>query len=193
MMETYTNNTFKEILENINVDSEEALWAISDKIFIDKPIEIIKEQSTKEAFNLFIGVQIIGCWKSGGWAVGVFGNFPEIIPYAYDALNTIGLNNVANKVSDIIKTFPEGTDFRQNNQDYCDVINFLEGHERFIKDKCKFEKYSEAEKLSIRKNYIDAIESAEKLTDKIWSYENLECWSNLTNYLKKNINARLWK
>ena len=41
-------NTFKELLSKINIDSEDALLEISEKIFIDKPISKIKEKATKE-------------------------------------------------------------------------------------------------------------------------------------------------
>lgn len=189
------NTTFKELLSSINIDSEDALLEISDKIFIDKPISAIKEKVTKEAFNIFIGVQIIGCWKSGGWNIGVFGSFPEIVPYASITLRDIGLNQISDIVLEIIETFPEETDFTQNNQDYCDVINFLGGHNRFIKDKEKFEKHSETEIIEIREKHFNSLEKADELVENLWSYNspNIEGWGIVIDYLKKNINSKLWK
>ncbi|GAL64870.1 MAG: hypothetical protein ABJD66_02570 [Cellulophaga sp.] len=189
------NTTFKELLSDTNIDSEDALLEVSDRIFIDKPISQIKEKATKEAFNIFICVQIIGCWKSDGWNIGIFGNFPEIVPYASIALKNIGLNQISDIVLEIIETFPEGTDFSQNNQDYCDVINFLGGHNRFIKDKEKFEKYSEKEIVDIKEKHFNSLEKAEKLVGNLWSYNspNIEGWGIVIDYLKKNINSKLWK
>ena len=189
------NTTFKELLSGINIDSEDALLEVSDKIFIDKPMSEIKEKATKEAFNIFIGVQVIGCWKSDGWNIGIFGNFPEIVPYTSIALRDIGLNQISDIVLEIIETFPAETDFTQNNQDYCDVINFLGGHNRFIKDKEKFKKYSEKEIVELRKKHFNSLEKAEKLVENLWSYNspNIEGWGIVIDYLKKNINSKLWK
>jgi hypothetical protein len=135
---TIMNSTFQGVLSGTQLETEDALLKISDTIFLNEPIHIIKEKATEAAFTIFVGVQIIGCWKSGGWAVGVFGNFPEIVPYACETLAALGLHDVSVKVSEIKEAFPEGTDFTQNDQAYCDVINFLEGHDRYIKNKEKF-------------------------------------------------------
>lgn len=187
--------TIREILNGISIETEEALFKISDKIFIEESIEEIKNKTTLEAFAIFIGVQTIGCWKSGGWAIEIFGNYPEIVPYIPSAMKSLQLENVAKLVEKTIHLFPEETDFTKNDQDYCDVINFLEGHYRFIKNKEKFEKYSSEEKSQIRENYRNAIEKLEKEVDQIWGYNapNQEGWGNIIYFLKNNLNVKIWK
>ncbi|WP_264551879.1 hypothetical protein [Flavobacterium sp. N2038] len=187
--------TIQEILNGISIETEEALLEISDEISIKESIGEIKNKATLEAFTIFIGVQTIGCWKSGGWATGIFGNYPEIVPYIPSAMKSLQLENVAQLVEKAIHLFPEKTDFTENDQDYCDVINFLEGHDRFIKNKQKFEQYSSEEKSQIRENYHNAIEKLEKEVDPIWGYDapNQEGWGNIIHFLKSNLNAKIWK
>ena len=188
-------NTFKEILNNIPVESEKALLEISDKVFINEPIREIKDKATFEAFTIFIGVQTIGCWKSDGWDTGIFGNFPEIVPYIPEVMKTLQLENIAKLVEETIHSFPEGTDFTKRDQDYCDVMIFLEGQDRFIKDKQKFEHYSSDEKSQIREKYHKAIEKLDLEVDSLWGYDapNLEGWGNIVNFLKNNLEAKIWK
>jgi hypothetical protein len=189
------NETFKEILKDIDIESEDAILVISDKIFITETIQAIKEKATEEAFDVFIGAQTIGCWKSDGLAIGIFGNFPVIVPYIPSVMENLNLFEVSEKIKNVIKVFPLGTDFTQNNQDYCDTINFLEGHERFIKNKEKFGKYPASEAMKMRNDYRNSTEAADNYLEKLWGYgsPNNEGWGYLTDYLKKNLNARLWK
>ena len=57
------------------------------------PIQKIKENISNEAFQVFIGVQTIGNWKSDPWWIGVFGNNPELVPYIEKMLLVIDADN----------------------------------------------------------------------------------------------------
>ena len=187
--------TFEEILNGIPIESEKALLEINDRVFLKEPIVKIKNKTTPEAFTIFIGCQTIGCWQSDGWEVGIFGNFPEIVPYIPEVMKILQFENIAELVEEVVHSFPEGTDFTKNDQAYCDVINFLEGHDRFIKEKQKFEKYSPDEKSQIREKYRNAVEKLDKEAELLWGYKSAPAggWSNIIDFLKNNINAKIWE
>jgi tRNA nucleotidyltransferase (CCA-adding enzyme) len=78
------NQTIKEILKDIDIESEDAILAISENLFINEPISGIKEKATAEAFTIFVGAQTIGCWKWDSLTVGIFWKFPGNGPlYCY--------------------------------------------------------------------------------------------------------------
>ena len=187
--------TFEEILNGIPIESGKALLKINDRVFIKEPIVEIKNKATPEAFTIFIGCQTIGCWQSDGWGIGVFGNFPEIVSYIPEEMKKLQFENIAVLVEEVIHSFPESTDFTKNDQAYCDVINFLEGHDRFIKEKQKFEKYSPNEKYQIREKYRIAVEKLEKEAEFLWGYKSAPegGWGNIIDFLKNNLNAKIWK
>jgi len=187
--------TFEEILNGIPIESEKALLEINDRVFIKEPIVEIKNKTTPEAFTIFIGCQTIGCWQSDGWDSGIFGNFPEIVLYIPEAMKTLQFENIAKLVEEVIHSFPEGTDFTKRDQAYCDVSNFLGGHDRFIKEKQKFEKYSPDEKSQIREKYRNAVEKLEKETEFFFGYDFAPegGWGNIIEFLKNNLNAKIWE
>jgi len=186
--------TFEEILNGIPIESEKALLEINDRVFIKEPIVEIKNKTTPEGFTIFIGCQTIGCWQSDGLD-GVFGNFPEIVSYIPEEMKKLQFENIAVLVEEVIHSFPEGTDFTKRDQFYCDVINFLDGHDRFIKDKQKFEKYSPDEKSQIRERYRNAVEKLDKEAELLFGYESAPegGWVNIIEFLKNNLNAKIWK
>ena len=188
-------HTFEEILNGISIESEEALLAINDRVFIEEPIVEIRNKTTQEAFTIFIGCQTIGCWQSDGWETGIFGNCPEIVLYIPEVMKKLQFQNIAKLVEEVIRSFPEGTDFTKNDQAYCDVINFLEGHDKFIKDKQKFEKYSPDEKSQILEKYRTAVEKLDEETEFLWEYKSAPegGWANIIDFLKNNLNAKIWK
>jgi hypothetical protein len=187
--------TFEEILNGIPIESEKALLEINDRVFIKEPIVEIRNKTTQEAFVIFIGCQTIGCCYSDGWETGIFGNFPEIVLYIPEVMKKLQFENIAKLVEEVIHSFPEGTDFTKRDQAYCDVINFLEGHDRAIEDKQKFEKYSPAEKSQIREKYQTAVEKLENETESLWEYKSAPegGWANIIDFLKNNLNAKIWK
>jgi len=187
--------TFEEILNGIPIETEKALLEINDKVFLKEPIVEIKNKTTPEAFTIFIGCQAIGCWQSDGWGMGIFGNFPEIVPYISEVMRKLQFENIAELVEEVFYLFPKGTDFTKNDQAYCDVINFLEGHDSYIEDKQKFEKYSPDEKSQIREKYRNAVEKLDKEADLLWGYQSAPAggWGNIIDFLKNNLKAKIWK
>ena len=189
------NRTIKEILSNIPIESERALLEISDKIFSNEPISEIKKKTTSTAFTIFIGVQTIGCYKSDGWADGIFGNFPEIISYIPDVMRSLQLDTIAKLVEKTIDAFPIGTDFTKRDQDYCDVINFLEGNDNHIKNKQKFDSYSAEKRQQVQEKYADSINRLDSAVETLWGYNasNHEGWGPVMDFLKNNLNDKIWK
>ena len=185
--------TFEEILNGIPIESGKALLKINDRVFIKEPIVEIKNKATPEAFTIFIGCQTIGCWQSDG-CDGIFGNFPEIVPYISEEMKKLQFENIAKLVEEVIHSFLESTDFTKRDEAYCDVMNFLDGHDRFIKEKQKFDKYSPDDKSQIRKKYRNAIEKLDKEAEFLWGYNAPKGgWGNVIDFLKNNLNAKIWK
>ena len=90
--------------------------------------------------------------------------------------------------------FLSKTQVTKRDEAYCDVMNFLDGYDRFIKEKQKFDKYSPDDKSQIRKKYRNAIEKLDKEAEFLWGYNASKGgWGNVIDFLKNNLNAKIWK
>lgn len=175
---------------------EKALFLLCDLIFLHKsiytPLTTIKDELSSEAFILYVTFQTIGCVNGDGWAYGVFGNMPQLVPYIPDSLEELGYKKVPEAIRNTVSVFPEHTNFLFDDEECIDVLNFIENPRRKIDNpNPKLEKYTKEEREQFCRNYHHSLEKIEEVEDEIWN-ENDE-WSAVFKYYNDNLDKKIWK
>lgn len=185
--------TFKTVLENQDTYSIDALITLIEEIMIGEIAEI-QEKASLEAFTAMIAYHVIGSWKSGGIAIGVISNSMQKVPFIPDVMRTLKLEKVAEGFESLLTLFPKDTVF-EDTQDFCDIINLLEGHPKAIENQTILATYSPAMMKKIHKEYVTAIGKLEDIVEPMWGYDagEYEGWDVVINYINQNINANIWR
>ena len=177
-----------------NTPHDEALFLLCDLIFLNHsiytPLSKIKEQVTIPVFNLYIGFQTIGCVNGDGWAFGIFGNMPQMVPYIPDTMQLLGYPKVAQAVTDAINVFPKEAEFLFDNQKYIDVLNFIE-NPRHPLETSLLNQYSQEERQTMNEQYTNALHHIEEVEDEIWNGEGE--WAGLIQYYDENLEEKIWR
>lgn len=85
-------------------------------------LEELKDHIAPEIFNLFVVFQVDGIVQDDGWGIGLFGNTPQFVPFAFQAFKTVGLDDLANHIQSAIHAFPPNTTF--NNQEDASKLSY---------------------------------------------------------------------
>ncbi|WP_378181181.1 hypothetical protein [Aquimarina sp. SS2-1] len=188
------NNDFQTELNNhFSSSYQKALFIMSDlvwKKYRNQSLTEVRAHMNDAAFHLYVAYQAIGCAQSGGWAVGVFGNTPQLIPFIPDAFEDLGWGTAVEAFNRTVDAFPEGTIFNLNDKDYIDILNFIENPRRKIEHP-KLLQYSKTEREQYCHNYEQCIVRLEEITDALW-VDNKE-WSIITHYYNDNLQKRIWE
>ncbi|WP_196892179.1 hypothetical protein [Aureivirga marina] len=173
---------------------EKALFSLSELLFsehsIYTPLEEFKNILTEEAFTLYISFQTIGNVNSDGWAFGIFGNMPQLVPFIPESFEKLGYSKIPQAIRETIHVFPKNTKFLFDNQEYIDVLNFIENPKRKINNP-KLEKFSTEERKQFSQNYHNSLDEIEKVESEIWN-QNSE-WEHVFNYYNQNLKKKVWK
>ena len=171
---------------------EKALFLLSELAYINKsaytPLSEIKNELSTEVFNLYVTFRTTGCVKGDGWAFGIFGNMPQLVPFIPESMNILGYKKTAKAVSDVINVFPEETCFLFDDNDYTDVLNFIENPKRKVSNP-KLEKYTKEERETFCSNYHDSLCKLEDAGSEILSDEP----NKLYTYFDNNSDVKVWK
>lgn len=189
------NQVLKEIdLEFETTPHENALFLLSDLIYLNEsiytPLSDIKNELSSEAFTLYITFQTVGCVNGDGWTFGIFGNMPQLVPYLPDEFEKLGYKKVPEAIRNTINVFPENTNFLFDNEEYIDVLNFMENSRRKV-DNPKLKKYTKKEREQFCSNYHNSLKQIENIEDEIWSGTNE--WKGIIRYYNDNLEKRIWK
>ena len=133
-----------------------------------KKIQIgnIYERCTLPVANLYMVFQAIGCFQSGGLAVGIFGNAPYLVPNLSYALEETGYTKEAESIEWVKNTFPLYTDFYYSEL-YNDILNFMENPKRKTTHS-QVQNINMEEKQKYHQSYIEALDKAEPILEQTW-------------------------
>lgn len=153
----------------------------------------LQAKCTPETFAIYVCFQTIGCWQSGGLAIGVFGNFPQLVPYIPKIVSEIGYQDIGKAIQNIIKVFPKQTNFSQNDTLYCDILNFMENPRRKTTH-ALLQAITAGEKQRYHQKYIETLDIAETLIETQWFWETKEEeYKKLKAYCKVHKAKRIFK
>ncbi len=91
----------KDVIENLNNLDVSAFAQLSDKLWELGNLEDIKEKVSPELFNLHIGINMIGIWKSAGWD-GIIGEQADFVPYIPVVLQKLELCDVRDSFENVM-------------------------------------------------------------------------------------------
>ncbi len=91
----------KDVIENLNNLDVSAFAQLSDKLWELGNLEDIKEKVSPELFNLHIGINMIGIWKSEGWD-GIIGEQADFVPYIPVVLQKLELCDVRDSFENVM-------------------------------------------------------------------------------------------
>lgn len=174
--------TIHEIRNGASYKDEKSLAGLSDRIWRMGTLAEIETIVSPDLFILHIGINMIGNWKGEGWW-GVISEQAELVPYISKTLDAFGLNDLKTAYEHILSVFPEYTIFK-NDQQYCDIINFLQSPRLKITDKRL--NYIPAdqrkEKVKEIRRYLNELE---ELTAPLWG-EGAKCagWKQVFDYIE---------
>lgn len=181
--------TIKEMLGDISdiySMDEFTLVKISDKLWEIGKLEEIKEKVSPDLFNLFIGMNVIGNWKEGGWWY-IICEMGALVPYIPMALENLCLTELKTAFENIIKIFPEYTVFDPNNETYCDIVNFLQNTRFKVQDErlnnIDIEKRKEMV-TQVRQNLKDLEHLTEPLLGEHSEYNG---WKPILDYIANRV------
>lgn len=147
---------------------------------------ILKEKSSEPVFNLYIVYQAILYSKADGWAFGIFGNAPELVPHLYTSFKNVGYHKTAKALSKAVQSFPPETEFISNNPYYLDILNFMENPRRKLSTTIA-NTFTVTDREKHSKQYLDALEEIELSSEE-------ELTQNILNsYFEKYKNKNIWK
>lgn len=150
----------------------------------------LKDSLNPQAFNLFVAHQTIGCVYADGWAFGVFGNNPALVPHISEAFAALNGPQLAAAMQKAISVFPADTTFLFNDDSYIATLNFIENPRRKITD-ARLAQYSQAEREQFCANYQKALAVLENATEALFGYGKK--WQFLEKFYQENLGLRVWK
>ena len=176
----------KDVIEDLNNLDEVTLFHLSDKLWEQGNLDDIKEKVSAELFNLHIGINMIGIWKSEGWD-SIIGEQADFVPYIPVVLQELELCDIRDAFENVISLFPEETVFKSDNEEYYDIYNFFTSFSHKVQnEKLKAivpEKRREMLKLKRQK-----VSLLDELTEKYWSDDSeMAGWKQVVDYIHTKV------
>ena len=160
--------TIQGMLAGERTIDEGVLAGLSDALWKLGPLEAIREQTSPELFQLFVGVQMIGNWQSEGWW-GVISEQAELVPFIPQALEALGLPEVRAAFLDLVALFPAGTVFSNAEDGYADLINALQSPYGKASHP-GLARMGPEERKALAAAVRRRLETLEDLTEPLWGY-----------------------
>ena len=176
----------EDMIEDLYNFDVAAFAQLSDKLWKLGNLDVIKEKVTPELFNLHIGINMIGIWKSEGWD-SIIGEQAHFVPYISVVLHEFELCDVRDSFESVISLFPKDTVFQSDNEEYYDIYNFFTSFSHKVQnEKLKaitLEKRRELVKLKRQRvNLLD------ELTEQYWSDDSeMAGWKQVFDYIYKKV------
>lgn len=176
----------EDMIEDLNNLDEATLAQLSDKLWEMGSLDDIKEKVSKELFNLHIGINMIGIWKSEGWD-SIIGEQADFIPYIPVVLQELELCDVQDAFENVISLFPEETVFKSDNEEYYDIYNFFTSFSHKVQNETLKaiapEKRREMVKLMRQK-----VSLLDELTERYWSADSeADGWKQIFDYIHRSM------
>lgn len=166
-----------------DLDDEMKFVSISDEIWQIGRLENIKKEVSDETFVFHITVNLIGNWKSNGWHY-ILAEGNELVPYIYDTLSKLGLDELKNAFEDVLSVF---TDLTKNCDEdtHIDIINFL-SNPRFKVSNERLNNINKEERKQMSNKFNNAVFKLDEISEKIWGYgTEKNGWKIVTEYITK--------
>ncbi len=155
----------------------------------------VKENATEEAFLIGVCSFIIHLCEYHG-AYSVFESNHNVAPYVADSLKKLGYEEEGESFQRIMDVFPVFTDFHTEyrTQEYCDIINALEG--RKPDEDCEEKRLlqlSEEELDKMNKDYEKTNDDFDTLIDEKWRTDISKALKKVEDFARKNFDTNIWK
>lgn len=176
----------KDMIEDLNNLNEATFAQLSDKLWEMGSLEDIKEKVSEELFNLHIGINVIGMWKSEGWDC-IVGEQADFLPYISKVLQEFELSELREAFEDVISIFPEETVFRSDNEEYYDIYNFFTTFSHKPQNE-KLKEITPEKRRELVKLMRQKISLLDELSEQYWS-DGLEMagWKQVVDYINKKV------
>lgn len=169
---------------------ELALMDVSEYFIVEEKayynLKELKDKITPEIFNLFVVFQVDGMVQGDGWGIGLFGNTPQFVPFAFQAFQAVGLDDLANDIQSAIHAFPPNTTFNNQEDAYIDVLNFIENPRRKITNS-ELLKYTKEEREKFHLAYNHALNDLEETLQL-----QTDFWDIVKAYFHQNLNQVIY-
>lgn len=187
-----------DVLQGMDINTEDAIVTLSDKIWEIGELSKIKEQVSDTLFTFHIVVNVIGIYKGDGWQAIIEEN-TELLPYISHAMYEIGLEKVGEATKNISHIFPLEMDVLSLEEDqFCEVVNFVRGIREgkyFTITMEELKGYTPEEREKLTAKYSEACKKLEDATENMWDYDSPhnEGWGVVSRYLEKHLQDNFWK
>lgn len=189
--------TIADILQGKDINSEDAIVTLSDRIWEIGSLAEIKRQVSDDVFTFHIVANVIGNYKCDGWQY-IIEEHPDLLPFISNAMSEMGIREIGEYTKDLSHIFPIPIDVLSlSGEDYCEVVNFLHGTrigKFFSLTIDELKQYSPEERIVLVGKYEQAIEQLDKAS-KQWNYETSDNngWGVVSRYLEKHLHSKFWE
>lgn len=187
-----------DVLQGMDVNTEEAIVTLSDKVWEIGELSEIKNQVSDTMFTFHIVANVIGIYKGDGWQ-SITEENTELLPYISHAMYEIGLDKIGEVTKNIEHIFPLNIDvFSLDEEQLCEVVNFVRGTREgkyFTITMEELKGYTPEERKQLTAKYSEACEKLEDVTKNMWDYDSPdnEGWGVVSRYLEKHLQDNFWK
>ena len=176
----------EDMIEDLNNLGEAKLVQLSDKLWELGNLDDIKEKVSTELFNLHIGINMIGIWKSEGWD-SIIGEHADFVPYIPVVLQEFELCDVRYAFENVISLFPKETVFKSDNVEYYDIYNFFTSFNHKVQNE-KLKAITPEKRREIIKLKRQKIRILDELTVQYWSDDSEKAgWKQVFDYIHQKV------
>ena len=181
---------YEQFLQGMDVNTEDAIVTLSDKIWEIGSIDEIRQQVSDVTFTFHVVTNVIGNCQGDGW-MSIVEYHADLLPYISSAMYEIGLDKVGEATKNIANIFPLDISVLSDSE-FCKVVNFMKGHKTDLEE---LKKYSESEQEKMSEQYFDTIDKLDEIAEKLWYYgcPDNEGWGVVSRYLEKHLQDNFWK
>lgn len=196
--ENMKTEKISDVLQGMDVNTEDAIVTLSDKIWEIGELSEIKEQVSDTVFAFHIVANVIGLYKGDGWQA-IIEEHAELLPYISHAMYEIGLEKIGEATKNIEHIFPLDIDVLSlDKKQFCEVVNFVRGIREgryFTITMEGLKGYTPEERKQLTAKYSEACEKLDAATENMWDYDSPdnEGWGVVSRYLEKHLQDNFWK
>lgn len=121
-----------DVLQGMDVNTEDAIVTLSDKIWEIGNIDEIRQQVSAVTFTFHVVTNVIGNCKCDGW-MSIVEYHADLLPYISSAMYEIGLDKIGEATQNIRNIFPLDISVLGEDE-FCEVVNFMKGHKTDLEE-----------------------------------------------------------
>lgn len=121
-----------DVLQGMDVNTEDAIVTLSDKIWEIGSIDEIRQQVSDVTFTFHVVTNVIGNCQGDGW-MSIVEYHADLLPYISSAMYEIGLDKVGEATKNIANIFPLDISILSDSE-FCKVVNFMKGHKTDLEE-----------------------------------------------------------